>query len=99
MLNSLGELASRTSDTGQARDHHGQALAIARDIGAPLEEARALEGIGHSHLQDGNPSRAAAHLRQALAIYQRIGSPAARRVEDALRRCGPDSAPSQPARD
>jgi hypothetical protein len=30
----------------------------------------------------------AAHLRQALAIYQRIGSPAARRVEQTLRQYG-----------
>ena len=85
MLNSLGELASRTSATGQARDHHGQALAIARQIGAPPEEARALEGIGHSHLHDGNPRQAAAHLRQALTIYQRIGAPAAQRVQETLR--------------
>ena len=35
MLNSLGELASRTAGPSQARDHHSQALAIARDIGGP----------------------------------------------------------------
>jgi hypothetical protein len=85
VLNSLGELASRTSPTGQARNHHSQALAIARQIGAPLEEARALEGIGTSHLQDGNPGEATALLRQALAVYQRIESPGARCVEDTLR--------------
>ena len=54
MLNSLGELSSRTAASQQARDHHSQALAIARDLGAPLEEARALEGIGRCHLQDGH---------------------------------------------
>ena len=97
MLNSLGELASRTSASRQARDHHSQALAIARDIGAPLEEARALEGIGHSHLQDGNPGQATTHLRDALAIYQRIGSPAARRVKETLRQYGPDPIAPQPA--
>jgi tetratricopeptide (TPR) repeat protein/transcriptional regulator with XRE-family HTH domain len=87
-LNCLGELASRTADGRQARDHHAQALAIARDLGTPQEQARALEGIGHSHLRDGNPTQAAAPLRDALAIYQRIGSPAARRVEETLRRNG-----------
>jgi Tfp pilus assembly protein PilF len=51
-----------------------------------LQEARALEGIGHSHLQDGDPGQAAAHLRRALAIYQRIRSPRAREVEETLRR-------------
>ena len=84
-LNSLGELASRTSDTQQARGHHDQALAIARDLGAPREEARALEGIGRCHLYDGNRSEAATYLRQALTIYQRIGAPAvARRIQQTL---------------
>ena len=84
-LNRLGELSLRTSATAQARDQHTRALAIARDISAAPEEARALEGIGNSHLQEGNPSQAAAHLRQALTIYQRIGAPAARRVQETLR--------------
>src|SRR5262249_62312438 len=83
-LNSLGELSSRPSATGQARAHHNRALAIARDIGLPLEEARALEGTGHSYLQDGDSVAAAICLRQALTIYQRIGAPAAQRVQETL---------------
>ena len=83
-LNSLGELASRTADGRQARDYHAQALAIARDLGTPPEEARALEGIGHSHLHDGHLGEGTAHLQQALAIYQRIAAPAARRVQETL---------------
>jgi hypothetical protein len=85
VLNGLGELSSRTAKTLQARDYHSQALAIARDLGAPLEEARALEGIGHSHLQDGNHGEGIAHLKQALVIYRRIGTPGARRVQETLR--------------
>jgi tetratricopeptide (TPR) repeat protein/transcriptional regulator with XRE-family HTH domain len=84
-LNRLGELSLRTSATAQAHDQHTQALAIARDISAAPEEARALEGIGNSHLQDGNPGHAVAPLQQALTIYQRIGAPAARRVQETLR--------------
>jgi tetratricopeptide (TPR) repeat protein len=84
-LNSLGELSSRTAATRQARDQHAQALAIARDLGTAPDEARALEGIGRSHLQDGHASEGTACLRQALAIYQRIRSPAARRVQHTLR--------------
>jgi tetratricopeptide (TPR) repeat protein len=83
-LNRLGELATRTADTPQARKHHTQALAIARDLSAAPEKARALEGLGHSHLQDGHPGQAAAHLQQALTIYQRIGAPAARRVQQTI---------------
>jgi tetratricopeptide (TPR) repeat protein len=83
-LNRLGELATRTADTPQARKHHTQALAIARDLSAAPEEARALEGLGRSHLQDGHPGQADAHLQQALTIYQRIGAPAARRVQQTI---------------
>jgi tetratricopeptide (TPR) repeat protein/transcriptional regulator with XRE-family HTH domain len=82
-LNSLGELSTRTEQAEQARSHHRQALAMAREIGAPLEEARALDGIGRSMLP-GRPAEAAGPLRQALAIYRRIGSPDARRVRDTL---------------
>ncbi len=83
-LNNLGELLSRSSASRQAREHHIRALAIARDIGAPLEEARALQGIGQSHIHDGNPADGATQLRKAVTIYQRIGAPAARRVQQTL---------------
>jgi tetratricopeptide (TPR) repeat protein len=87
-LNGLGELSSRTFATSQAREYHAQALAIARDLRAPLEEARALEGLGQAHLQDGNSRRAAAQLRHAFTIYQRLGAPARQRVQEALQDCG-----------
>jgi hypothetical protein len=61
-----------------------RALAIAREVGAPLEEARALEGIGRCHLEDGHDQTGAVHLQRALAIYQRIGAPGAQRVQQAL---------------
>ena len=84
MLNSLGELSSRTGTPRQARGHHVRALAIARDLGAAAEEARALEGIGWSHIQDGHPGRGTGQLRQALAIYQRIGAPDAQRIQETI---------------
>jgi hypothetical protein len=49
----------------------------------PLEEASAREGIGRSLLHE-DPAEAAACLREALAIYERIGSPDAQRVQDTL---------------
>ena len=54
----------------------------------PLEEARALEGIGHCHMQNDDPGNGAAYLRQALAIYQRIAAPHARRLQKILAQCG-----------
>jgi Tfp pilus assembly protein PilF len=89
-LNNLGELLCQAQTAQRARDHHSQALAIAHEIGAPLEEARALEGIGRCHLHDGNPGEGAAHLREALTIYRRIGAFDARRVEETLREYEPE---------
>ena len=80
----LGELLSLSSAHPAARDYHTQALSIARDINTAYQEARALEGIGRCHIEEGNPSQGAAHLRQALAIYRRIGAPAAQHVETTL---------------
>jgi tetratricopeptide (TPR) repeat protein/transcriptional regulator with XRE-family HTH domain len=102
-LNSLGGLSLATSAAEEARHYHGQALAIAREIGAHSEEADALAGIGLS-LLPGRPAEAAAPLRGALAIYQRIGSPDAQRIEDALARYGLEAQPltspaGQPAAD
>ena len=103
VLNSLGGLSLATSAAEEARRYHGQALAIAREIGAHGEEADALAGIGLSFLP-GSPAEAAAPLRGALAIYQRIGSPDAQRIEDTLARHGLEaqhltSTAGQPAAD
>ena len=46
--------------------------------------AHALEGLGRTSLHDGNLAEAAAYLEQAHTIYQRIGAPGARRIEDTL---------------
>jgi tetratricopeptide (TPR) repeat protein/transcriptional regulator with XRE-family HTH domain len=83
VLNCLGGLSRQTAAIQEARDYHSQALAIARDLGTPLEEARALDGIGQILLTD-DTAEAAAYLRQALAIYQSIGAPEARLVQDTL---------------
>ena len=87
-LNSLGELLTRSAASDRAHDCYARALALAREISVPLEEARALEGTGQCHLQDDNLVEGAAQLLQALAIYQRIGAPAARRVQETLRQHG-----------
>jgi len=83
LLNALGGLSLATSANEEAYRRHSQALTIAREIGARNEEAWALAGMGQS-LLDSNPAEAAAHLREALVIYQRIGSPDAQRAQDIL---------------
>jgi tetratricopeptide (TPR) repeat protein len=81
----LGELRFLCSAYREARSHYDQALSIAREISAPVEQARALEGIGRCHSQEADPGQGSAHLRQALEIYRRIGAPEASRVETILR--------------
>jgi tetratricopeptide (TPR) repeat protein/transcriptional regulator with XRE-family HTH domain len=84
VLNNLGELLA-VSDPDKARDFHEQALRIARDITALLEEARALEGIGTCDIHDAHADHGRVQLRRALEIYQQIGSPFAERVDRTLR--------------
>jgi len=83
VLNDLGELAARTSALENAGRNHREALAKATELGAPAEEARALAGLGRIQLAD-DTAEAARNLREALAIYQRIGAPEARLVQDTL---------------
>jgi tetratricopeptide (TPR) repeat protein len=83
ILNSLGQLYARTGDTAEALDHHTRALAIARELFSLLEEAQALEGIGRSKLGHNN-REAEAGLRQALGIYERLGTPESQRVQATL---------------
>ena len=56
-------------------------------------EARALEGLGHCLLRDGDPEGAATHWQQALAIYERIGAPDAQRIQETLHKDGLTAAP------
>lgn len=82
-LNNLGELATRTSAPEKASEIHREALAKAIELGAPAQEARALAGLGRSQLA-GDSAQAARNLREALAIYQRLGAPENRLVQDTL---------------
>jgi tetratricopeptide (TPR) repeat protein len=76
----LGELLSLSLAYREARGYFVQALSIACGIGTPAGEAQAREGIGRSHIQEGNPGQGAKNLQQALAVYRRIGAPEAQCV-------------------
>jgi len=84
-LNNMGDLALPSAPS-EARALHEQALAIAASIAAPREEARALEGVGLSDLAEGRQESGLRLLGEALDLYQRIGSPRARQLEEDLRR-------------
>jgi tetratricopeptide (TPR) repeat protein len=83
-LNNIADMIRTTTAPATARPYYERALALATAIAAQGEQARALEGIGLCHLQDGNPQKGQELLHRALAVYQRIGSPRARGVEQRL---------------
>src|ERR1019366_1045689 len=85
VLNNLGELSLMSATPEEALTWYEQALAIAKGVASLLEEARALEGLGRCQFRNGRETEAAALLGESLTIYQRIGSPHAKRVVTALR--------------
>jgi tetratricopeptide (TPR) repeat protein/transcriptional regulator with XRE-family HTH domain len=92
VLNTLGDLRFQCGAGREAAEYHTAALAIASDLGTPVEEARAREGIGRCRMQARDLGGGSAELREALAIYQRLGDPAAARVRQALRHHGSQAA-------
>jgi tetratricopeptide (TPR) repeat protein len=73
VLNETGALYRVSGDLGRAGACHRQALALAREIDSPRDEAYAWAGLGRCALAGGTSS-AAASLRQAQEIFQRIGA-------------------------
>ena len=77
---------------------HQHALDLARQLGIPLEEAHALDGLGRCARAASRAAEAEKGLRRALAIFQRIGAAEAAGVSaelDALPGT-PDPAPASP---
>ncbi|HTI23531.1 MAG TPA: BTAD domain-containing putative transcriptional regulator [Kutzneria sp.] len=76
-LNGIAAAAMAMHRPTEAELHHDAALQLATAIGDRYERARALEGIGHLRQQ-------AALWREALAIYEDIGVPAADQLRSRL---------------
>jgi hypothetical protein len=51
-----------------------EALGLGRQIGSAWDEAHALAGLGRCARADGRAATAEDQLRQALEIFQRIGT-------------------------
>lgn len=90
-LNNIADTVRGTGHPAQARPYYQKALEIATSIGAQLDQARALEGLGRCHALEGNRSEGRKILGQALGVYQRIGSPHARELEQELAQVTTDS--------
>lgn len=73
VLNHWGTLLFTSDEPLAARRHFDQALMLARDIRCPLEEARALEGIGRCDWTIDGPGHGVDSLRAAVNVYRRLG--------------------------
>jgi hypothetical protein len=56
-----------------AKEQHEAALRLARELGVPLEEAFALDGLARCDLALGRPEQAAESQSAAQTIYERLG--------------------------
>ena len=74
MFSKRGRRTGSAVTTPQAKGYHRQALDLARAIASPWDEAHALAGLGRCALAAGRATQAAALLRRALEIFQRIGA-------------------------
>ena len=72
-LNYRAAVAAAAGDLSRALTLYQQALALNCELSAPDGEAVALEGVGECRLSAGDAETGAAHLNQALEIYERLG--------------------------
>ena len=72
VLNHQGDLLRHSGSPEPARVCHVQALHLAREVESPLDEARALAGIGRCAVATGVID-GIADMRCALEIFQRLG--------------------------
>jgi tetratricopeptide (TPR) repeat protein len=75
VLNNLGETLLDAGRVEEARAAHESALAVTAQHDDRLELARASHGIGRALQAAGLSTEAGAHLRAALALYDRLGVP------------------------
>jgi DNA-binding SARP family transcriptional activator/tetratricopeptide (TPR) repeat protein len=74
VLNTMGTLAAETTGPREALALHLQSLDLARAVNSLLDEARALEGAARCTARIGDRSIGAARLREAIALFRRVGA-------------------------
>ncbi len=69
----LGEIAIETNPV-QAVSFFERSIAVLREIKAENELAQAFSGYGRFHKQQGNIEQAREYFRNALEIFERLGT-------------------------
>ncbi|MEU7942473.1 cyclophane-containing RiPP biosynthesis TPR protein HaaT [Microbispora bryophytorum] len=70
--NHFGALLLDIDEHDRAKDRYEYALSLARELGVPLQEAHALDGLARCELARGRPEQAAELRSAAQAVYQRL---------------------------
>jgi hypothetical protein len=93
-LRNVADTYRCSAQYGEAFEHYGAALQLAREIGDLYEEGKIQEGIAESTLRTQSPAAARIVFRQALDIFEQLGVPEAEAVririetiDPALSRC------------
>ncbi len=84
VLNNIGDLMNLSTNAA-ACDQYEQALALAREVGLQLEQARALAGMGRCLISRGRDQDGVEYLRDALTLYQSLGLPESEFLNSTLR--------------
>jgi tetratricopeptide (TPR) repeat protein len=79
-LNERGTLHRVSGEPALAEECHRQALELARDFDGAWDEAHALAGLARCSLAVGRTAEGEAGLREALAIFRRVGAAEAAEV-------------------
>lgn len=74
VLNGTGALLLQQDDVGGGLASYAAALRLAREVDSPIEVGHALDGTASCLLHRGEVDTAIHHLREALAVYRRIGA-------------------------
>jgi DNA-binding SARP family transcriptional activator len=82
--NILGAIHRDRGEPQLALERHRRAAELAERIQLRIEQARALEGIGHALAALGDPIAAQVHWRAALAQYEAMNVPEAERLHKTI---------------
>lgn len=85
-LHHLGVVAQAKNKTHEARQLYVESLKLSRGLGNLHGIALTLWNLGLLEEKEGNKTEAASFLREALSMFERVGSPVAEKARRDLAR-------------